>query len=79
VKSKRLCSNHKLLMDISRILSELYQERDNLDMAIASLERIQSGLGPRRGRPPAWLKEARRKAEAESEPESPARISRAGA
>lgn len=45
-------------MDVSRILVELRQERDQLEEAILSLERLARGRGKRRGRPPAWMVEA---------------------
>ena len=35
---------------------ELRREREQIDEAILSLERLAAGSGPRRGRPPAWLK-----------------------
>ena len=67
-------------MDLSRIIAELQTERENLDEAIASLERLQAGMGPRRGRPPAWLKEARDRADSDTriQDEPSARVSRAG-
>jgi hypothetical protein len=43
------------IMDIPKILAELIQERDQLNQAILSLERLTAGQGKRRGRPPAWL------------------------
>ncbi len=42
-------------MDISKILSELKEERRNIDEAITVLERLESGKSRRRGRPPGWL------------------------
>jgi hypothetical protein len=42
-------------MDITKILDELKGERDQIEMAILSLERLLAGRGKRRGRPPAWL------------------------
>ena len=42
-------------MDVSRILSELRQEREQIEEAILSLERLARGRGRRRGRPPAWM------------------------
>ena len=42
-------------MDISKILSDLKDERRNIDEAIAVLERLEGGRGRRRGRPPGWL------------------------
>ena len=43
-------------MDLTAMLMELRAERDLIDEAIVSLERIARGQGKRRGRPPAWLK-----------------------
>ena len=42
-------------MDISKILADLRQEREQLEEAILSLERLAMGRGRRRGRPPAWM------------------------
>ncbi len=42
-------------MDVTKILSELRQERDQLEGAIMSLERLARGRGRKRGRPPAWM------------------------
>ena len=44
-------------MDVSKILVELRQEREQIEEAIMSLERLARGQGKRRGRPPAWMKE----------------------
>ena len=46
-------------MDVTKILAELRQEKDQLEEAILSLERLAAGRGRRRGRPPAWMAEAR--------------------
>jgi len=43
-------------MNLTKILEDLRQERAQIDEAILSLERLAAGSGPRRGRPPAWLK-----------------------
>lgn len=48
-------------MDVAKILSELKQERENLEEAIQSLERLARGRGRRRGRPPAWMTEEKRR------------------
>ena len=37
----------------------LRQEKEQVDEAIISLERLVQGRGKRRGRPPAWLKQAK--------------------
>jgi len=47
-------------MDVTRILAELRQERE-IEEAIISLERLARGRGRRRGRPPAWMTEARKR------------------
>ena len=43
-------------MDVSKILAALRQEREQIDKSILSLERV---AGPRRGRPPAWMRTRR--------------------
>lgn len=45
-------------MDVNKILVELRQEREQIEEAIISLERLARGRGKRRGRPPSWMKEA---------------------
>jgi len=42
-------------MDVSRILAELREERQQVEEAILSLERLARGRGRRRGRPPLWM------------------------
>jgi len=49
------------IMDISKMLAELRQEREAIEEAIITLERLARGRGKRRGRPPAWLAEMRKK------------------
>jgi hypothetical protein len=44
-------------MDVSKILAELKAEREQIEEAILSLERLARGRGPRRGRPPSWMAE----------------------
>ena len=48
-------------MDVSKILAELRQERAQLEEAILSLERLAAGRGRRRGRPPSWMSEAKKR------------------
>jgi len=48
-------------MDVSKILAELRQEREQIEEAIMSLERLARGRGKRRGRPPAWMTEVKRR------------------
>lgn len=40
------------------MLAELRLEREQIEEAILTLERLARGRGRRRGRPPTWLKEA---------------------
>ena len=48
-------------MDVTKMLTELRQERESIEEAILVLERLARGRGRRRGRPPAWLMEARKR------------------
>jgi hypothetical protein len=50
-------------MDVSKILTELREERRQIEEAIVSLERLAQGRGKRRGRPPAWMSQASTAAE----------------
>ena len=45
-------------MDVDKMLAELRVEREQIEEAILTLERLARGRGRRRGRPPSWLKEA---------------------
>ena len=45
-------------MDVSKILIDLRSERQQIEEAILSLERLARGRGRKRGRPPAWMSEA---------------------
>lgn len=48
-------------MDVAKILAELRQEREHIEDAIISLERLARSRGKRRGRPPAWLAMAKKR------------------
>jgi len=48
-------------VDVTKMLDELRQEREQIEEAIITLERLAQGRGKRRGRPPAWLSEARKR------------------
>ena len=48
-------------MDVTKILSELRLEREQIEEAILSLERLAKGRGRRRGRPPKWMTEAKKR------------------
>jgi hypothetical protein len=48
-------------MDLNRMLKELHAELAGVDQAILVLERVASGRGKRRGRPPAWMKTVKRR------------------
>ena len=47
-------------MEVTKIIAELRKERDQIEEAIISLERLARGSGARRGRPPAWLTAAKK-------------------
>lgn len=40
-------------MNLTTVIDELKSQRDTLEQAVFALERLR---GPRRGRPPGWLK-----------------------
>jgi hypothetical protein len=42
-------------MDVLKMLADLRQEREQIEEAILTLERLARGQGKRRGRPPAWM------------------------
>jgi len=48
-------------MDVTKMLADLREEREQIEEAIITLERLAQGRGKRRGRPPAWLQEARKR------------------
>jgi hypothetical protein len=48
-------------MDVAKMLSELREEREQIEEAILSLERLARGRGKRRGRPPTWMTEIKRR------------------
>jgi hypothetical protein len=48
-------------MDVLKMLADLRQEREQLEEAILTLERLARGRGRRRGRPPAWMTELKRR------------------
>jgi hypothetical protein len=51
-------------MDVTKILAELRQERQAIEEAIITMERLARGQGKRRGRPPAWMAALKVKPEA---------------
>jgi hypothetical protein len=48
-------------MDINKMLSDLRTERDQLSEAIVVLERLTVGREKRRGRPPKWMTQVKRR------------------
>jgi hypothetical protein len=46
-----------LVMDVAKILAELKSEREQIEEAILSLERLARGRTRGRGRPPSWMAE----------------------
>jgi hypothetical protein len=45
------------MIDVAKILAELKQEKEQLEQAIVTLERLSHIRTPRRGRPPAYMAE----------------------
>jgi hypothetical protein len=65
-------------MDVSKILAELRLEREQIEEAILSLERLATNRGRRRGRPPKWMAEARKRVRSVAKrAENPARTAAA--
>jgi hypothetical protein len=69
-------------MDLSKMLAELKAERDSVEQAIMVLERITTGRGKGRGRPPKWMTRANPATQTEPKkrtlsPESRARMAAA--
>jgi hypothetical protein len=48
-------------MDLLKMLADLRQEREQIEEAILTLERLARGRGRRRGRPPAWMNTIKRR------------------
>jgi hypothetical protein len=48
-------------MDIIKMLDDLRQEREQIEEAIITLERLARGRSKRRGRPPAWMSVIKRR------------------
>ncbi len=48
-------------MDVLKMLADLRREREQIEEAILTLERLANGRGRRRGRPPAWMSELKRR------------------
>ena len=59
-------------MDVTKILADLRQERQAIEEAILTMERLARGQGRRRGRPPAWM------AALKAKPDSPQQPKRRG-
>jgi hypothetical protein len=48
-------------MEVAKMLADLRQEREHIEEAIMTLERLARGRGKRRGRPPAWMTEIKKR------------------
>jgi len=48
-------------MDLVKMLADLRNERQQIEEAIVTLERLAQGRGKRRGRPPAWMSALKRR------------------
>jgi hypothetical protein len=48
-------------MNVTKILVDLRQEREQIDEAILRMEQLARSRGRRRGRPPAWMANPPRK------------------
>jgi hypothetical protein len=48
-------------MDLDKMLAELRAEREQIEESIIVLERLARGQGKRRGRPPKWMTQVKRR------------------
>ena len=48
-------------MDVLKMLADLRQEREQIEEAIITMERLARGRGRRRGRPPTWMSVIKRR------------------
>jgi AT hook motif len=46
-------------MDLEAILKQLRDEREQIEVSILAIERLQSGRSRGRGRPPKWMTEVK--------------------
>jgi hypothetical protein len=53
-------------MDVDKILADLRIERMQIEEAILSLERLGKDRVKRRGRPPKWMAEAKKRVRAQA-------------
>jgi hypothetical protein len=58
---KKLYEAETKEMDLLKMLADLRQEREHIEEAIVTLERLARGRGRRRGRPPAWMATIKRR------------------
>jgi hypothetical protein len=54
-------TNREKIMDVMKMLADLRQEREQIEEAIITLERLARGCSKRRGRPPAWMAAIKRR------------------
>jgi hypothetical protein len=66
-------------MDVTKMLADLRQEREQIEEAILTLERLARGRGKRRGRPPIWLAEAKKRTTAKAATNNKVKAMAAGA
>jgi hypothetical protein len=59
--SREYLKRYPANMDISKMLAELRAEREQINEAILIFERLTTGRGKRRGRPPAWMTVVKRR------------------
>jgi hypothetical protein len=60
-KSRVVKELKTITMDVLKMLAELRHEREQIEEAILTLERLSQGRTKRRGRPPAWMATIKRR------------------
>src|SRR5438270_427747 len=69
--SRSVASTVGRTMEVDKILEQLRDEREAVEEAIITLERLARGRSKRRGRPPAWLAEVRNRGTSAPAPSKP--------
>jgi len=64
-------------MDILKMLSDLRNERGQLEAAINVFERLVTGQRKRRGRPPKWMSQAQGRPRTKTQPTNKRKVSTA--
>lgn len=65
-----------MISDLDKAIAELREELERMQDALAALERLAAGGGPKRGRPPKWVARVRTLSGKVSKPAAKKRVSK---